>query len=294
MNAWRRPPATYSIPARAGIGLKPDHYEQILDRGVEIGWFEVHAENYMEAGGAPHRFLTAIRERYPLSVHGVGMSIGGAASVDTEHLMRLRSVCERYEPGLVSEHLAWSTHDGVFFNDLLPLPYNGETLARVCEHIDQIQDVLARKILLENPSTYIQFDNSDRTEIEFLREVVLRTGCGLLLDVNNVFVCATNHSFDPAAYIDHFPIEHAGEIHLGGHARDQDDAGSELLIDAHGTSVSDPVWALYARALTRAGPVPTLIEWDNEIPTLDVLHEEARRAERILQRAGLPHDERAA
>lgn len=271
-----------SIPARAGIGLKPEHWEQIISDGPPLGWFEIHAENYMEAGGAPHHFLAEIRKRYPLSVHGVGLSIGSAAPLDRAHLLRLKAVCDRYQPGLVSEHLAWSTHDGVFLNDLLPLPYTCATLDQVCGHIDQVQDVLGRTILLENPSTYVRFASSEFSEIEFLAAIVKRTACGLLLDVNNVFVSATNHAFSPEAYIDAFPIHHVGEIHLGGHAVDTGDVGEPLLIDAHGCAVADRVWSLYARAISRAGSVPTLIEWDNDVPALQMLMAEAERADRIL------------
>ncbi len=272
------------IPAHAGIGLKPEHYEKIVSERPAIGWFEVHAENYMEAGGPPHHYLTRIRSDYPLSVHGVGLSIGADAPLDADHLGRLKSVCDRYQPGLVSEHLAWSTHDGVFLNDLLPVPYTKATLDRVCEHIDQVQTVLGRRILLENPSTYIVFDSSEMTEVEFIRAVTRRSGCGLLLDVNNVFVSATNHAFDPQGYIDSFPLDRVEEIHLGGHAVDSDDQGTLLLIDAHGSEVADPVWRLLGHAISRTGCLPVLIEWDNDVPEWDVLYREAFRAEALLHR----------
>lgn len=281
-------PAT-PIPPRAGVGLKPEHYRQILDDAPDIGWFEVHAENYMGAGGAPHRYLTAIRERYPLSVHGVGLSIGSAGALDRTHLTRLHAVCTRYQPDLVSEHLAWSTHDGRYLNDLLPVPYTAETLARVCEHIDQVQSVLGRRILLENPSTYVQFADSEMSELDFLTEIVGATGCGLLLDVNNVYVSAINHGFAPETYLDGFPFAHVGELHLGGHAEDRDDDDQRLLIDAHGTPVADPVWALYARALEHMGAVPTLIEWDNHVPTWSRLFAQAQHAERLLIGVGAVH-----
>ncbi len=272
------------IPARAGVGLKAEHFAEILERRPGIGWFEIHAENYMEAGGPPHHYLSAIRSDYPLSVHGVGMSIGGSGPLDEVHLGRLKVVCDRYQPGLVSEHLAWSTHDGIYLNDLLPVPYNSETLRRVVSHIEKIQSTLRRKILLENPSTYVAFVHSEMTEIEFLAEVAARTGCGLLLDVNNVLVACTNHGKDPAAYLDLFPVAHVGEIHLGGHAVDADDTGAALLIDAHGCAVADQVWQLFQRAIDRTGPVPTLIEWDNEVPSWPTLFAEARRAESELQK----------
>jgi uncharacterized protein (UPF0276 family) len=271
-----------ALPPRAGVGLKPEHYRAILDTAPDIGWFEIHAENYMGQGGAPHHYLGAIRERYPVSLHGVGLSIGGSAPLDREHLGRLKALAARYQPALFSEHLAWSSHDGVYLNDLLPLPYTEETLARVCEHIDEVQETLGRRMLLENPSTYVAFAGAGMSEVEFLREVVARTGCGLLLDVNNVFVQSVNHGFDAAAFIDDFPVEHVGEIHLGGHAADSDDDGSPLLIDDHGRQVADAAWTLYARALARSGPKPTLIEWDNDVPSWKVLLDEAKRADRII------------
>ena len=274
--------ASSPIPARAGVGLKPEHWRDVLETWPDIGWFEVHAENFMEAGGPPHHVLSAVRERYPVSVHGVGLSIGGAADLDKAHLGQLKAVCDRYQPALVSEHLAWSTHDGTYLNDLLPLPYTLSTLQHVCAHIDEVQSVLGRRILLENPSTYVRFTSSDISEIDFLSAIVARTRCGLLLDVNNVFVCATNHGFDPKAYLDAFPLEHVSEIHLGGHAQDRDDGGAPLLIDAHGTPVCDPVWGLYADVIQRGGAKPTLIEWDNDVPSWPVLHADARRADRII------------
>lgn len=270
------------IPKRAGVGLKSAHYETILEDLPDIGWFEIHAENYMGDGGAPHRYLERIRQNYPVSLHGVGLSIGADRPLDREHLARLRNLNERYQPGLFSEHLAWSTHDEFFFNDLLPVPYTPEALARCADHIDQVQETLGRQMLLENPSTYVTFAESSMTEIEFLREITERTGCGLLLDVNNVFVSATNHGYAPEDYIDAFPVERVGEIHLGGHARDEDDTGALLLIDAHDRAVADPVWALYSQAIDRTGSVPTLIEWDNDLPTWQELLAEAQTADSIL------------
>lgn len=277
------------IPARAGVGLKPEHYSDILESRPDIGWFEVHAENYMGAGGPPHHYLTAIRNDYPLSVHGVGLSIGSDGTLDADHLARLKAVCDRYEPGLFSEHLAWSTHDDVYLNDLLPVPYDEETLARVADHIDEVQSTVGRQMLLENPSTYVAFEGSDMSEIGFLSEVVQRTGCGLLLDVNNVHVSATNHNYDARAYLDAFPVGHVGEIHMGGHATDRDDAGAEILIDAHGSAVVDPVWDLYAHAIARAGETPTLIEWDNDVPPWPILLAEAEQAERVMRGRGTNH-----
>jgi hypothetical protein len=265
-----------------GVGFKPEHFEVIVDTRPGLGFFEVHAENYMGAGGAPHRRLDAIRERYPLSLHGVGLSIGSPGPLDRAHLQRLAAVAARFEPTLVSEHLAWSTHEGAFFNDLLPLPYTGETLARVSEHIDEAQNALGRTMLLENPSTYVVFAESTWAETDFLREIARRTGCGLLLDVNNVFVSAVNHGFDPERYLADFPLAAVGEIHLAGCAEDRDDAGLPLLIDAHNSPVRDAVWSLYAATIRRLGPTPTLIEWDNDVPAWPALLDEARRAERAI------------
>lgn len=271
-----------NIPARAGVGLKAQHYEAILGARPDLGFFEVHAENYMGAGGPPHHYLEAIRRDWPVSLHGVGLSIGGAGPLDEAHLARLKALNERYQPGLVSEHLAWSTHSDIFFNDLLPLPYTREAVDRVSDHIDRLQTVLGRRILLENPSTYVAFESSEMDEIDFLRAVAARSGCGLLLDVNNVLVSATNQGFAAEDYIDAFPLDLVGEIHLAGHARDRDDAGGLLLIDAHDRAVDAQVWTLYARALARGGAKPSLIEWDNDVPAWQTLFAEARSAERVL------------
>ncbi|MEM7192805.1 MAG: DUF692 domain-containing protein [Pseudomonadota bacterium] len=277
------------IPHSSGVGLKPEHYRDILDGAPDIGWFEVHAENYMGDGGPPHAYLTAIRERYPISLHGVGLSIGGAGPLDKDHLVRLRTLADRYQPALFSEHLAWSSHDDTYLNDLLPLPYTVETLDRVCDHIDEVQEAMGRRMLLENPSTYVVYAETTMSEVAFLGEIVRRTGCGLLLDVNNVFVQAANHGFEPSDYLDAFPAEHVGEIHLGGHAEDSDSDGSLLLIDDHGRGISEQVWALYARVIGRIGPMPTLIEWDNDVPSWSQLFAEAKRADRLLA----AHDRRA-
>jgi uncharacterized protein len=271
-----------ALPAQAGLGLKPQHYREILETSPAVGFFEVHAENYMGAGGPPHRHLERICARYPLSVHGVGLSIGGDLPLDRVHLARLKRLVDRYAPASFSEHLAWSSHEALFLNDLLPVPYERQTLNRVCDHIDEVHDALGRRMLLENPSTYVEFAQSEMSEIDFLSEVVRRTGCGLLLDVNNVFVSATNHACDATAYLDALPAEDVGEIHLAGFAEDRDADGSPLLIDAHGTPVAEIVWALFEHALARTGPVPTLIEWDNDVPSFTVLMDEARKADRVL------------
>ena len=276
-----------------GVGFKAEHFDAVLESRPDLGFFEIHAENYMGAGGPPHRRLEAIRERYPLSLHGVGLSIGSPGPLDQAHLARLARVAERYQPAVVSEHLAWSTHEGAFLNDLLPLPYTEETLARVSEHIDLVQTTLKRTMLLENPSTYVAFAETTMSETDFLREIVRRTGCGLLLDVSNIFVSATNHGFDPDRYLAEFPLAAVGEIHLAGCADDVDDAGLPLLIDAHNSPVRDAVWRLYAEAIRRLGATPTLIEWDNDVPTWPSLLSEASRAERAMAAAMRTSPERA-
>lgn len=276
--------AAAAIPALAGIGLKPQHYDDVLQHKPAFGFFEVHAENYMGAGGPPHHYLNRIREQYPLSLHGVALSIGGASPLDKAHLARLKALLDRYDCGLFSEHLAWSTHDGAYLDDLLPLPYTEKTLQHVCAHVGETQDFLGRRMLLENPSTYVQFEESTMSEIDFVDEIADRTGCGLLLDVNNVFVSCKNHNMDAVAYIDAFPVHHVGEIHLAGHDERIDDAGAPLLIDAHGSPVVDPVWALYEHTLARTGPLPTLIERDANVPPLQDLLDEAERANACLRR----------
>jgi uncharacterized protein len=269
------------LAASAGVGLKPVHAAGLFDRHG-VGSFEVHAENYMGAGGPPHALLQRVRESFPLSLHGVGLSIGGAGPLCKDHLRRLKRLIGRYEPALFSEHLAWSSHGGAFLNDLLPVPYNAETLVRICDHIDQVQETLGTRMLLENPSTYVVFENSAMSEPGFLGEVAARTGCGLLLDISNIYISAINHDFEPMAYIDTFPLERVEEIHLAGFAADRDDDGALLLIDTHGAEVAEIVWALFRRTVARAGPLPTLIEWDNDVPAFSVLAAEANRAQTIL------------
>jgi uncharacterized protein (UPF0276 family) len=281
------------MPPAAGVGLKPQHYDDILDTMPDIGWFEIHAENYMGAGGAPHRFLHDIRARYPLSLHGVGLSIGGAAPLDKDHLARLKAVHDRYEPALFSEHLAWSTHGSSYYPDLLPLPYTGETLGLVSDHIDEVQNALGRAMLLENPATYLAFETNTMGELDFLSEVVRRTGCGLLLDINNVFVSATNQGYGAEAYLDEFPISAVGEIHLAGHAPDTDETGAPLLIDTHDRQVSGPVWELFRRTITRTGPLPTLIEWDSDVPAWPVLFAEAKTVDAVLRDMPVPENAHA-
>lgn len=276
------PTALPGLPMRSGVGLKPEHYRIVLDTLPDLGFFEVHAENYMGAGGPPHRYLNAIREVYPLSLHGVGLSIGGSRPLDLEHLGRLKALVERYEPAQFSEHLAWSTHDSGFLNDLLPLPYTSATLARVCDHVDKVQNFLGHQMLLENPSTYVAFTESTFEETDFIREIARRTGCGLLLDVNNVFVASTNQLWDPVGYVERFPLDHVREIHLGGFTPEADELGRPLLIDTHDRPVDVEVWDLYRHVISLAGPLPTLIEWDSKLPTWPDLLAEAQRAERVL------------
>ena len=268
-----------------GVGLKPEHIDEILHERPALGFFEVHAENYMGDGGPSHRRLEAIRALYPLSLHGVGLSIGSPRPLDREHLSRLAALARRYQPSLFSEHLAWSSHNEGYLNDLLPLPYTSETLNTVCAHIDQVQNAMGRRMLLENPSTYVLFAESTMSETDFIGEIAKRTGCGLLLDVNNVIVCATNHGFDATSYIDAFPLRHVGEIHLAGFADSSDDAGHPLLIDAHDSPVREPVWSLFREVIGRIGPVPTLIEWDNDVPAWARLLDEARLAQNLLTEA---------
>jgi hypothetical protein len=274
----------FPVAGLAGTSFKHEHLGAILAGGSQEGFFEVHAENYMGAGGPPHRALERIRLDHALSLHGVCMSIGGRQPLDKAHLARFLTLIERYEPTLVSEHLAWSTHENIYFNDLLPLPYNEATLARVCEHVEEMQEVIGRRILLENPSTYVAFEASTMSETDFIREITRRTGCGLLLDVNNVFVSATNHGYAALDYLANFPLHEVGEIHLAGHAEQSDDEGERLLIDSHDGPVGDAVWKLYEIIISRCGPIPTLIEWDSKIPDWPILKAEAAAAQAILDR----------
>ena len=279
------PDATHAfphLPALPGIGYKAQHFSDILNDPAPVGWLEIHAENYMGNGGRPLAQMRVLSERFPISVHGVGLSIGGEGRLDPDHLARLKHLCDWLNPASFSEHLAWSTHDSHFLNDLLPLPYTDATLIRVADHIDEVQNALGRRMLLENPSSYLAFAESTWSETDFLTEIVRRTGCGLLLDVNNVFVSATNLDYSPQGYIDAYPLKAVGEIHLGGHDEDEDDHGAPLLIDSHGREVVDPVWALLDYTLAKSGPKPLLIEWDTDVPEWTVLAEEARRAERAL------------
>ena len=273
-----------SLPIGVGVGYKAQHFDAITAAPGAVTWIEVHAENYMGHGGRPLAQLQHLADQFAISVHGVGLSIGGEAPLDAAHLARLKTLIDWIKPASFSEHLAWSTHGAQFLNDLLPLPYTTETLNRICDHIDQVQDAVGRRMLLENPSTYLAFEGTQMPEVEFLAEIARRTGCGLLFDVNNVFVSATNQKTDPISYIDAFPLDAVGEIHLGGHDEDEDEHGDTLLIDSHGRAVVDPVWALYDHTIARGGPKPTLIEWDTDVPDWPVLRAEADRAAQVLER----------
>jgi len=275
---------TFSLAGQAGTSFKPEHLAAISAVSGPQGFFEVHAENYMGAGGPPHRALERVRRDHPISLHGVCMSLGGPQPLDKDHLKRFKTLVDHYEPALVSEHLAWSTHVDTYLNDLLPLPYTATTLAHVCDHVDQMQNAIGRPILLENPSTYVLFAESSMSETDFIREISRRTGCGLLLDINNVFVSATNHGFSALEYLRDFPLSGVGEIHLAGHAEQEDDEGELLLIDSHDGPVADAVWQLYEIVVARCGPIPTLIEWDSKIPDWPVLRAEALAAQAILDR----------
>jgi uncharacterized protein (UPF0276 family) len=273
-----------TAPPSAGIGLKAEHYRDILATRPSLDFFEIHAENYMGAGGPPHRYLTAIAESYGISLHGVGLSIGGPRDLDLDHLARLKALDRRYRPFLFSEHLAWSTHAEGYLSDLLALPYTAATLQRVCDHIDQTQAFMGRQMLLENPSSYLWFEESSYEEPAFIAEVARRSGCGLLLDVNNVFVSARNLKQAPEAYLSAYPLSLVREIHLAGHDARRDPTGEPVLIDAHGSEVAPEVWALYEQVIARTGPLPTLIERDNNVPPLAALVAEADHARGLMQR----------
>lgn len=264
------------IPHRCGIGLRAEHYRELLERRPSLAFIEVHSENYFGAGGAPLYFLEQARAHYPLSLHGVGLSLGSSDPLDHGHLRKLKALIQRFEPALVSDHLSWSSVGGVFLNDLLPLPYTEEALAHVASRVQQVQERLGRPILLENPSSYVAFEDSTLTEWEFLSELSRRSGCGLLLDVNNVYVSARNFGFDPIRYLDGIEGDRVGYFHLAGHS----DKGRYLL-DTHDGAVPAPVWDLYRAALRRFGRVPSLVEWDDRVPPLEEVVAESRRAAAI-------------
>ena len=271
-----------TLPATAGVGLRAPHVADILAQHPPLGWLEIHAENYM-GGGPAIRALELVRANYALSVHGVGLSLGSAGSLDARHLDRLARLVDRCEPALVSEHLSWSVVDGAYLNHLLPLPLTEESLALTARHVDEVHARLGRRLLVENPSSYLRFADSTMSEPVFLAELVRRTGCGLLLDVNNLYVSSENLAFDPLTYLDALPLDAVGEIHLAGHAVNDAD-GRPILIDDHGARVASAVWRLYALVLERVGPVATLIEWDTNLPALGLLLAEAAHAQGLLDR----------
>lgn len=277
------------LPSAVGLGLRPEHAAAWSAGVPGVGFTEIHAENYMMAGGPALRFLDEVAERYPLSLHGVALSLGGEGPLDRDHLGRLKKLIDRYHPVSFSEHLAWSSHKGVFYNDLLPVAYDTTTLTRVANHIATTQEMLGMRLLLENPSTYVTFASSDWGEVDFLGEIALRTGCGLLLDVNNVAVSAHNHGYSPADYIARFPHHLVGEIHIAGHDEQPEAVGSTVRIDGHGSPVSESVWNLLDQAITMGGPRPVLLERDNAVPALEDLLPDLQRIAAALDAAEVDH-----
>jgi uncharacterized protein (UPF0276 family) len=270
------------IPARAGVGLRAEHYRDVLDTRPAIGWFEVHSENYFGEGGRPLAFLEAIRTHYPLSLHGVGLSLGSTDELSHTHLARIKQLIDRFQPGLVSEHLSWSSIGGRYLNDLLPLPYTEEALAHVVARIARVQDYLGRRILVENISRYLEYKHTTIAEWDFLAAVARQSDCGILLDVNNIYVNAVNHGFDALTYLRAIPRDLVQEIHLAGFTVNRFEGG-EIIIDSHNRPVAGAVWTLYQEAIGRFGPRPTLIEWDTELPALTVLISEAHQADAIME-----------
>ncbi|WP_099865564.1 MNIO family bufferin maturase [Pararhizobium haloflavum] len=275
-----------ALPLGVGVGFKARHFADIIGTRPNLAFVEVHAENFLGEGGPPHAQLSRLSEDLALSIHGVGLNIGAPAPLDRSHLQRIKRLCDRYQPASFSEHLAWSSHGENHFADLLPLPYTAETLDWVSAHIDEVQDLLGRQMLLENPSTYLSFNDSTMTETDFLGAVVECTGCGLLLDLNNVFVSAVNHGTAAREYLSAIPLRAVGEVHLGGHHADRLSDGATLLIDSHSAAVADPVWDLFETIIAQCGALPTLIEWDNDVPEWPILFGEAQRAANVMDRAG--------
>lgn len=272
-----------NLPLRAGAGFKAAHLAEILKAPGQVSWFEIHAENYMVDGGPRLRQLELLRSDHPLSLHGVGLSLGGEAPLDADHLKRLKRLVDRFQPAAISEHVAWSSHDGNYFADLLPVPMNAASQQRLIDAIDQVQSVLGRQILIENPSSYLDLPQSNLGEVEFLVDVARRSGCGLLIDVNNVFVSSHNLEADSQSYLDAVPSELVGEIHLAGHDHIEVE-GRAVLIDSHGREVADEVWGLYQAFIERIGPRPTLIEWDTDVPDWSILARQAEQADHLLAR----------
>lgn len=270
---------TSPIPVRAGIGLRPPHYQEVIEDRPGIPWFEVHSENFFADGGKPHNILAAVRQKYPLSFHGVGLSLGSVDPLNQWHLDKLKMLNEQYQPGLISEHLSWNSIDQRYLNDLLPLPYTWETINHVVSRIQYVQEYIGRQILIENLSSYLQFNASSMPEWEFVSEVAQRSGCGILLDINNIYVNANNHQFNPITYLNAIPVDLVGEMHLAGHTQE-----NGYLLDTHSAPVCDAVWQLFRYAVARFGPAPTLIEWDCDIPSLTVLTKEASKAQHIMDK----------
>ena len=274
-----------TIPSQAGVGFKTEHAADIFAAPGDVAWFEVHPENYMVAGGARLKQLELLRQDYPLSLHGVGLSLGGEEPLDQAHLKALRALVDRYEPGLVSEHIAWSSHEGLYLADLLPPPLTEQSLAALIDAVTQVQDAVGQRILIENPTSYLALPQNSIDEITFISEAARRGGCGLIIDVNNIFISAHNLGFSAEDYVDGLDGALIGEIHLAGHETDAA-ANDSVLIDSHSRPVADPVWALYERLIARIGSRPTLIEWDNDVPAWAQLRDEAHRAGRLLNRHG--------
>ncbi|MBJ7502152.1 MAG: DUF692 domain-containing protein [Sphingopyxis sp.] len=280
------PPSLHSLPPRAGIGLKASHYADVLaaaERGKAPAWAEVHPQNFFGAGGPPHRWLTAMAGHLPLSFHSVGLSLGSAEGVDRDELEALARLCDRYEPAMVSDHLSWSNGPDDKFPDLLPIPYTNATLDHFTEQVGRVQDRLERSILIENPSRYLAYAQSDWDEVEFLHALCRRSGCGLLLDINNIEVSAFNLGRDPAPWLDEFDPARVQEIHVAGHVIREDETGGAIAIDDHGSPVRTSCWDLLGRFLRRAGPKPVLVEWDTDVPAFPVLAEELGKADALLE-----------
>ena len=280
--------SSFGVRSWAGAGLKGRHAQCIIEQSPGPAWFEVHAENYMVAGGPRLDFLSKVRDRYPISLHGVAASLGGAEPLDSLHLRRFRQLVDRFDPVLVSEHLAWSSHAGIYYNDLLPIRYDERTLARTAAHIDQFQNAIGRAVLIENPSTYVAFDDDTYDEPAFISELSRRTGCELLLDVNNLYVSSTNHGWDARVYLSRYPLTRVRQIHVAGHGTDSDDVGATLLIDSHDRPVAAPVWDLLDTVLASTGPVPILVEWDEPEPSWTELVAEVSIAQQALDRCQSP------
>ncbi|WP_102782954.1 DUF692 domain-containing protein [Thalassospira sp. GB04J01] len=269
------------LPACAGVGFKAEHASDILGGKASVGWFEIHPENYMVAGGPRLAMLADVCAQYPVSMHGVGLSLGGGDPLDARHLADLKRLVDRFNPAMVSEHIAWSSHEGLYMADLLPTPMTKTSLDKLVAAIDTVQSHIGRRILIENPTSYLPLPQNSISELDFITEAARRSGCGLLIDVNNIYISAHNLGFDAEVFVDGLPADLVGEIHLAGHERDANDQDS-ILIDTHSRPVADPVWALFDRLIARIGPKPTLIEWDNDVPSWPVLQHEAALADTRL------------